>query len=178
MSTTAFPPDVSRLLAFIRVVEAGSFAEAARRAGTTTSAMSKAVARLEQARGTRLLHRSTHSLALTEEGERLMSAGRALAESLARVDPALGEAARDDGGRVRVTAPPPLRAPASCRDCPRSCGSARKSRSRSNSATRFSISRRKASTSQSAQDPSTARLAIWRVGFASPPGSLAPRPPI
>jgi DNA-binding MarR family transcriptional regulator len=72
MSTTALPPDLSRLLAFVRVVEAGSFAEAARRAGTTTSAMSKAVARLEQARGMRLLHRSTHSLALTEEGDRLM----------------------------------------------------------------------------------------------------------
>jgi len=53
----------------------------------------------------RLLHRSTHSLALTEEGDRLMAAGRALAESLARVQSALGEAARDDGGRVRVTAP-------------------------------------------------------------------------
>ena len=105
MSTTALPPDLSRLLAFVRVVEAGSFAEAARRAGTTTSAMSKAVARLEQARGMRLLHRSTHSLALTEEGDRVMAAGRVLAESLARVQSALGEAARDDGGRVRVTAP-------------------------------------------------------------------------
>ena len=105
MSTTALPPDLSRLLAFVRVVEAGSFAEAARRAGTTTSAMSKAVARLEQARGMRLLHRSTHSLALTEEGDRLIEAGRALAESLTRVQSALGEVARDDGGRVRVTAP-------------------------------------------------------------------------
>ena len=105
MSTTALPPDLSRLLAFVRVVEAGSFAEAARRAGTTTSAMSKAVARLEQARGIRLLHRSTHSLALTAEGDRLMAAGRALAESLADVQSALGDVAGDAGGRVRVTAP-------------------------------------------------------------------------
>ncbi|MDQ8731328.1 LysR substrate-binding domain-containing protein [Bradyrhizobium daqingense] len=105
MSTTTFPPDLSRLLAFVRVVEAGSFAEAARRAGTTTSAMSKAVARFEKAHGLRLLHRSTHSLALTEEGDRLMTAGRALVESLARVQSALGDVARDDGGRVRVTAP-------------------------------------------------------------------------
>ncbi len=105
MSTTALPPDLSRLLAFVRVVEAGSFAEAARRAGTTTSAMSKAVARFEQSRGMRLLHRSTHSLALTEEGDRLMTAGRALAESLARVQSALGEVAPDGGGRVRMTAP-------------------------------------------------------------------------
>ena len=94
MSTPTLPPDLSRLLAFVRVVEAGSFAEAARRAGTTTSAMSKAVARLEKAHGLRLLHRSTHSLALTAEGDRLMTAGRALAESLARVQSALGEVAR------------------------------------------------------------------------------------
>ncbi|MGA0594223.1 LysR substrate-binding domain-containing protein [Enterovirga sp. CN4-39] len=105
MSTPALPPDLSGLLAFVRVVEAGSFAEAARRAGMTTSAMSKAVARFEQARGIRLLHRSTHSLALTDEGDRLMAAGRALAESLARVQSALGEVSRNDGGRVRLTAP-------------------------------------------------------------------------
>jgi DNA-binding transcriptional LysR family regulator len=44
-------------------------------------------------------------LALTEEGDRLMAAGRALVESLTRVQSALGEVARDDGGRVRLTAP-------------------------------------------------------------------------
>jgi DNA-binding transcriptional LysR family regulator len=100
------PPDLARLLAFVRVVEAGSFAEAARRAGTTTSAMSKAIARLERARGVRLLRRTTHSLSLTDEGDRLMAAGRELTESLDRVEAALGEIAQGEGGgRVRITAP-------------------------------------------------------------------------
>jgi len=39
-------------------------------------------------------------------------------------------------------------------------------------ATRFSIARRKASTSRSAQDPSTACPANSRGGFARSPGSL------
>ena len=106
MSTTPLPNDLVRLTAFVRVVEAGSFAEAARRAGTTTSAMSKAIARFERSHGVRLLHRTTHSLALTEEGDRLMAAARGFNESLERVEAALGEVAHGKGGgRVRVTAP-------------------------------------------------------------------------
>src|ERR1700710_1278452 len=103
MSTPALPADLLGLMTFVRVVEAGSFAEAARRAGTTTSAMSQAVAPVERARGVRLLHRTTHSLALTPEGDRLMAAGRALGESLAEVEAALGEIAGGrGGGRVCV----------------------------------------------------------------------------
>jgi len=106
MSTPALPRDLTGLIAFVRVVEAGSFAQAARQAGTTTSAMSKAIARLERARAMRLLHRTTHSIALTEEGDRLMEAGRALIDSLDRFESSLGEiAAGRGGGRVRVTAP-------------------------------------------------------------------------
>lgn len=98
--------DLANLIAFARIAEAGSFAEAARRAGTTTSAMSKAVSRLEAARGVRLLHRTTHALSPTAEGERLLEAARALLREAEAVEAALGEAW--DGraaGRVRLTAP-------------------------------------------------------------------------
>ena len=67
MSIPTLPIDLAGVVAFVRVAEAGSFAEAARRAGTTTSAMSKAILRFERARGLRLFHRTTHSIALTEE---------------------------------------------------------------------------------------------------------------
>ena len=105
MSISALPNDLTGMIAFVRVVEAGSFAEAARRAGTTTSAMSKAILRFERARGVRLLHRTTHSIALTAEGDRLVEAGRALRDDLERFESALGEVASSGGGRVRVTAP-------------------------------------------------------------------------
>ena len=106
MSTTALPTDLAPLLAFVRVVEAGSFAEAARRGGATTSSLSKAIARFERQRGVRLLHRTTHSIALTEEGDRLMEVGRDLRASLEKAEASLGEiAAGGGGGRVRITAP-------------------------------------------------------------------------
>jgi DNA-binding transcriptional LysR family regulator len=106
MSTTALPADISQLHAFVRVVEAGSFSEAARRAGTTTSAMSKAIARFERTHGVRLLHRTTHSIALTDEGDRLVDAARILFENLEKVEASLAEIATGEvAGRVRITAP-------------------------------------------------------------------------
>lgn len=53
---------------FARVVEAGSFSEAARRLNTSRSAVSKAVSKLEKTLGARLLNRSTRHLSLTEVG--------------------------------------------------------------------------------------------------------------
>lgn len=109
MSTPAGYQRVANLLHFVRVVEAGSFAEAARRSGTTTSALSKAVSRFEQQHGLRLLHRSTHSLSLTAEGERLLEGARDLLREAERLEATLGQtAASGSGGRIRLSAPAPL----------------------------------------------------------------------
>jgi len=53
---------------FVRVVEAGSFSAAARELGTTASAVSRQVARLEHALSLRLLERTTRQLRLNEAG--------------------------------------------------------------------------------------------------------------
>jgi DNA-binding transcriptional LysR family regulator len=54
----------------------------------------------------RLFHRTTHSIALTEEGDRLLESGRELIAGLDRFGDALGGVAAGRGsGRVRVTAP-------------------------------------------------------------------------
>ena len=60
--------DLNLMAVFARVVEAGSFAEAARRMETSRSAVSKAVAKLEKELGARLLNRTTRYLSLTEIG--------------------------------------------------------------------------------------------------------------
>ena len=60
--------DLNLLAIYARVVEAGSFAEAARRLGISRSATSKAVAKLEKSLGARLLNRTTRHLSLTEIG--------------------------------------------------------------------------------------------------------------
>jgi DNA-binding transcriptional LysR family regulator len=56
------------MLIFVRVVEAGGFAAAARMSRLTPSAVSKLVSRLEGRLGTRLINRTTRSLGLTAEG--------------------------------------------------------------------------------------------------------------
>lgn len=58
----------SGLVAFVRTVDAGSFAGAAKLIGASPSAVSKSVARLEQRLGVRLLQRSTRTLGPTTEG--------------------------------------------------------------------------------------------------------------
>jgi|SRR5471030_645995 len=106
MSTQPFSPSLYHLLWFSRIVEAGSFAEAARRAGVTTSAVSKALSRFEQQHSVRLLHRSTHGLALTEEGELMLSLARGLAKEVEHVENTLrGFDRAGSAGRVRISVP-------------------------------------------------------------------------
>lgn len=92
------------LVAFVRTVDAGSFHAASRLVGSSPSAVSKSVARLERRLGVRLIQRSTRRLGLTSEGlayyERVAPLLRALddAEDIVQV----ADTAR---GLLRVTAP-------------------------------------------------------------------------
>ena len=72
----------------------------------TTSGVSKAIGRLETEQGVRLLHRSTHSLSLTDEGEQLLEACRDLLLGYERVQSVLSNMADGKAGRVRISAPP------------------------------------------------------------------------
>jgi DNA-binding transcriptional LysR family regulator len=102
LSTVTF----AQLQCFVAVVDAGSFAEAARRLGLTTSGVSKAITRLEAAWGVRVLHRSTHALSLTPEGERLLDVARDALNGVRQAELALSSAAGiASSGRVRLSAP-------------------------------------------------------------------------
>ena len=61
---------------FVAVVESGSFSAAAERLSMTKSAVSKRVSSLEDNLGTRLFHRSTRKLTLTEAGEQFSDYAR------------------------------------------------------------------------------------------------------
>lgn len=92
------------LLAFATAVEAGSFSAAARVLGTSPSAVSKGVARLERRFGVRLFQRSTRVLSLTQEGAAYYER---IAPLLKAIDEA-SDAMRLDGtaqGTLRITAP-------------------------------------------------------------------------
>jgi len=62
--------NLNALRVFARVAETKSFTVAANRLGLTSSAVSKAITRLEFELGVKLLHRTTRSVSLTNEGAR------------------------------------------------------------------------------------------------------------
>ncbi len=90
---------------FTGVVRAKSFSQAATDAGLTPQAVSKAVRQLEDHLGVRLFHRTTRSLSLTEEGERLFELAhpglRLLDEALEQIKSSRQEV----DGLIRVAAP-------------------------------------------------------------------------
>lgn len=96
-------PHATALVAFSTAAEAGSFSAAGRILGTSPSAVSKAIARLEQRFGARLFQRSTRVLSLTPEGaayyERIAPLLRALDDASEVMRP---EATAQ--GRLRITA--------------------------------------------------------------------------
>ena len=88
------------------MADAGSFAGAARTLLLSPSAVSHAVAQLEQELGARLFYRTTRQVRLTAEGEDVVQRGREVLKLMAE----LGSAVRQDRERVsgdlRVGIPP------------------------------------------------------------------------
>ena len=92
------------LNAFLAVAEAQNFTRAAAKLGTSQSALSHTIRRLEARIGVRLLTRTTRSVAPTEAGERLL---RTLRPALDEIDAELASltALRDKpAGNIRLTA--------------------------------------------------------------------------
>ena len=78
--------ELQDLYAFLAVVQAGGFRQAARSSGDSASKLSEAVRRLETRLGMRLLHRTTRNVSPTEVGARL---AERLAPALAEVEASL-----------------------------------------------------------------------------------------
>jgi DNA-binding transcriptional LysR family regulator len=95
------------LSAFVRSVEAGSFTGGARLLGTTPSAVSKSIARLEQRLGARLFRRSTRAFVLTSEGQAYYERVAPLVRGLEEADEAL-KAPATAVGKLRVSMPADL----------------------------------------------------------------------
>lgn len=96
--------ETSGMTAFVRTVEAGSFTAAARDLGTTPSAVSKSVARLERKIGTRLFLRSTRALTLTQDGQVFFERVAPLLRELDASDDAIRSQA-GPAGRLRISMP-------------------------------------------------------------------------
>jgi DNA-binding transcriptional LysR family regulator len=93
------------LAVFVRVVERGGFASAARELGVPTSNISRAIARLESQSGVRLLHRTTRAVKPTTDGRELFASVAPAVMSVRSAARALEPSTRKPKGRLRVTAP-------------------------------------------------------------------------
>jgi len=93
------------LSAFVRTADLGSFVAAGRALGLSASAVGKAVAKLEQQLGVRLLQRSTRSLRLTEEGRVFHERCRRIFDDLDDAQAALAHTLETPRGRLKVSMP-------------------------------------------------------------------------
>jgi DNA-binding transcriptional LysR family regulator len=91
------------MLAFVTVVEKGSFAAAARTLGITSSAVSKAISRLEMRLGVPLAIRSTRSLRLTMEGQAFLERALQVLEEMDRLESEIRQNSTQVGGMLRIS---------------------------------------------------------------------------
>jgi DNA-binding transcriptional LysR family regulator len=92
------------LVAFVRTVDAGSFSAASRLIGSSQSAVSKSVARLERRLGVRLIQRSTRTLSLTAEGQAYYERVAPLLRAIEDAEDVV-QVASEAKGLLRVSAP-------------------------------------------------------------------------
>jgi DNA-binding transcriptional LysR family regulator len=100
--------DLNALLIFTKVVEGGSFSEAARRLKMPISTVSRRIAELENQLGVRLLDRSTHHLRLTDLGSEVFQLARHTAEVSEAVDNVVSNRLPEVSGVLRLCAPPSI----------------------------------------------------------------------
>lgn len=89
---------------FVKVVESGSMAAAARRLDCTRASVSKQVAELERSLGARLLERSGRRLSLTPSGEVFHQHALRVLEAVASTEIALRKLGDTPSGLLRVSA--------------------------------------------------------------------------
>jgi DNA-binding transcriptional LysR family regulator len=93
---------------FVRVAELGTLSAAARERNEPVSQISRAIARMEMALGARLLHRTTHGLSLTDEGDTFLAHGKRLLDTAAELESELTGKLAGPSGWVRVSVSPIL----------------------------------------------------------------------
>jgi DNA-binding transcriptional LysR family regulator len=98
-------PDLEGLALFAKVAEAGAFAKAARDLGISKATISKAISRLETRLGTRLFHRSSRQLALTEAGRGVLSGARDMLSAGEAAEAQALDAAAAPRGLVKLAVP-------------------------------------------------------------------------
>ena len=90
------------LNAFVKAAEARNFTVAGRQLGVSSSAVGKAVARMEERLGVRLFHRSTRSITLTAEGTLFLERCRRIFSEIEAAELELSKTHEAPRGRCRL----------------------------------------------------------------------------
>ncbi|HLV66391.1 MAG TPA: LysR family transcriptional regulator, partial [Polyangiaceae bacterium] len=97
--------DLRLLAIFVAVADASSFSRAAEKLGVTTATVSRGIARLEEAAGARLFHRSSRNVALSTAGAALYERAAPHVSALRDAVSELPERGPEPSGALRLTAP-------------------------------------------------------------------------
>jgi DNA-binding transcriptional LysR family regulator len=90
---------------YVAVVENGSFVAAADRLDTSSAAVSRHVAALEDHLGARLLNRTTRRLSMTDVGQEFFNRAAAIFADVSEAEAIAGENATKPSGQLHVSAP-------------------------------------------------------------------------
>jgi len=90
---------------FVAVAEAQGFAPAARRLAMSPPAVTRAISALEERIGTRLLHRTTRIVRLTEAGDRFLADCKRILGEIEEAEAAAAGSHTEPRGQLAVTAP-------------------------------------------------------------------------
>jgi DNA-binding transcriptional LysR family regulator len=97
--------DLNDLAVFVRVVEGNGFTAAAKALAVPKSSVSRAVSRLEEALGVRLLQRTTRKVTITDAGRALHARVREQVAALSEATHEIAASGKSAQGVIRVTAP-------------------------------------------------------------------------
>ena len=97
---------LSSMRVFTKVIDAGSFAGAARELNLSPAVVTRLVADLEEHLGTRLINRTTRSLALTEAGGAYLERVRQILSEVDEAEAFASAATSEPRGHLRVLSPP------------------------------------------------------------------------
>ena len=92
----------------VRVADLGSLAAAARALDLAPAVVTRLVADLEQHLGTRLMHRSTRRLRLTEAGDQYLARARQILADLDEAESLATESTAEPRGHLKMLVPPAL----------------------------------------------------------------------
>ena len=95
----------SALNAFVRTAETRSFTAAGRQLSLSSSAVAKAITRLEVRHGVRLFHRSTRSITLTQEGHRFLHSCQRIFSEIKNIEEEFAQTKGLPKGKLRVSLP-------------------------------------------------------------------------